>query len=714
MANPWDNDPVVGGKTSSPAEFTQVYGPIADRAGKTLGVDPKVLLGQWGVETGWGKSIIPGTNNLGNIKDFSGTGVGATDNATGSKDNYRAFDSPEAFADHYSGLIQRKYPDAVNAGSDVKKFSSALVKGGYAEDPQYADKLFRANQIVGKQGPGARAIDAVTSAVMPTANADSAKGNPWDNDPIVQSPNAPKPTTGGFLQGAGNLAAGLVRGAGSIGATLVAPYDIAKDAIDGKGLSLDSNRQRRADMDSALGNMGAQTDSFGYGAGKLGGEIAGTAGAGGLVANAVGKFAPVAASAIRSGGLSLGSGAPTNMLANAALRTVGGIVNGAITAAMVNPEDAGMGAVIGGLLPGAVKTAGVTGSAIKSAAGSTLKNSLGMMSGVGGEAIGTAYNAGKNGATNFVDNMRGNVPMSDVLDSAKGALSQMRVDRAAQYRNGMAGVSADKTVIDFAPIDKAVASLQSMGNYKGQVINKNASGAVDEIAGLVNRWKGLDPAEFHTPEGLDALKQAISDVRDTTQFGTAARKAADTAYNAVKGEITTQAPTYAKVMKDYSQASETLGEIERALSLGNKAAADTSMRKLQSLMRNNVNTNYGNRLDMAKTLEQNGADILPGIAGQAMSSWTPRGLQGLSASGIAGAGVMTSNPLAMAALPMTSPRLVGEAAYGLGATARRAGSMGSATTNRLAQLAGGQGNPLTMNQLAPFLATAPVLAANQR
>ena len=289
----------------------------------------------------------------------------------------------------------------------------------------------------------------------------------------------------------------------------------------------------------------------------------------------------------------------------------------------------------------------------------------------------------------------------------------MRLDRSAAYKNGMAGVSADKTVIDFAPIDKAISAIQSMGNYKGQVINKNSSGVVDEISGLVNQWKGLDPAEFHTPEGLDALKQAISDVRDTTQFGTAARKAADTAYNAVKGEIVTQAPTYAKVMKDYSQASETLAEVERALSLGDKAAADTSMRKLQSLMRNNVNTNFGNRLGLAKTLEQNGAEILPAVAGQSMSSWTPRGLQGAVAGGTSIASI--TNPLLLAGLPTTSPRLVGEAAYGLGAATRGIGNAGNALQSRLQQLLTKSGTtPIGVNQLVPLLATAPVLAASQR
>lgn len=57
-------------------------------------------------------------------------------------------------------------------------------------------------------------------------------------------------------QQVGNLAAGAVRGAGSIGATLLAPVDIASDLMAGKGLTLESNRERRKAMDSALGMMG--------------------------------------------------------------------------------------------------------------------------------------------------------------------------------------------------------------------------------------------------------------------------------------------------------------------------------------------------------------------------------------------------------------------------------------------------------------------------
>lgn len=521
--------------------------------------------------------------------------------------------------------------------------------------------------------------------------------------------------TSAIKQGLGNVAAGLVRGAGSFGATLLAP----RDALEGyiarsMGAPSLAPRDRREGMDSSLESMGAQPDSLGYQGGKLVTEVLGSAGAGGGAANILTNVAPRAAAAIpgviqamRTGGLSANG-------AGIGARTAGAVANGAITAGLVNPNDALTGGLIGGALPAGVKVVGVAGDLIRKGTAGLTKNTLGLMSGVGGEAVGTAFQAGKTGGTNFLDNMRGNVPFTDVLDDAKSALTSMRIDRGIQYRQGMAGVSADKTVIDFTPIDKAVTSLKSMGNYKGQVINKNAAGAVDEIAELVNQWKGLDPAEFHTPEGLDALKQAISDIRDTTQFGTAARKAADTAYNAVKSEITTQAPKYAQVMKDYSQASETLSEIERALSLGNKAAADTSMRKLQSLMRNNVNTNYGNRLGLAKTLESKGAEILPAVAGQQMSSLTPRGLQAATAS-IGGLGALALNPAALAALPMTSPRLIGEAAYGLGTMNRGVSNAVQSSARKAGGLlAGPGGQAITMDQLLPLLSAAPILAAGQR
>ena len=94
-----------------------------------------------------------------------------------------------------------------------------------------------------------------------------------------------------------------------------------------------------------------------------------------------------------------------------------------------------------------------------------------------------------------------------------------------------------------------------------------------------------------------------------------------------------------------------------------KASVDTSLRKLQSVMRNNVNTNYGKRADLVEQLTQSGSpQLMESLAGQSMNAWTPRGLNKLLAGGV-GAGALMSNPAMMAALPAMSPRIVGEAAH---------------------------------------------------
>ncbi|MDN7654308.1 glucosaminidase domain-containing protein [Burkholderia multivorans] len=164
----------------TPASFAAQYGGVADAVGKQLGVDRNVLLAQWGHETGWGKSVIPGTNNLGNIKDMSGGGVSARDNMMGTTDSYRAYASPADFAADYASLISRKYPNAVGAGADVNRYASALKAGGYAEDPQYVAKMQGALQTVQRSlapqqatQPSmlARVGNAVASAISGTANA---------------------------------------------------------------------------------------------------------------------------------------------------------------------------------------------------------------------------------------------------------------------------------------------------------------------------------------------------------------------------------------------------------------------------------------------------------------------------------------------------------------------------------------------------------------
>ena len=241
----------------------------------------------------------------------------------------------------------------------------------------------------------------------------------------------------GFIPSVGDAVAGAVRGAGSIGATLLAPYDIASDYAAGRGLTLQGNRERRAAMDSALTTLGADTESTAFKGGKIGTEIAGTLPIGGLLGKVLGKAgasAPVV-SAIESGGFSLGRPGATTVLGKAgdlATRTLGGAVTGGTQMGLIDPSQAGEGAVIGGLLPGSVKVAGTIGKALGKGAGIAGANILGATTGTGAEAVTTAFKAGKDKAVAFLENMRGNVGFDEIVDSAKQAVSSLRTARQQQ------------------------------------------------------------------------------------------------------------------------------------------------------------------------------------------------------------------------------------------------------------------------------------------
>jgi len=335
------------------------------------------------------------------------------------------------------------------------------------------------------------------------------------------------------------------------------------------------------------------------------------------------------------------------------------------------------------------------------AAGDLTAAGLGMTTGVGKEAVTNAFKAGLEGDQTFMQNLRGQVPMQDALDAAKQGLENIKQKKNAQYRSGIMDITNDKSILDFSDVDQALADAQKLSTYKGQIKNQRGYETYQKMKDVVDSWKTLDPAEYHTPEGFDALKQALGGIADSIPYEE--RTAAATAsqvYNKVKQAINDQAPTYSEVMKNYADASDQIREMEKTLSLKQGFSADTALRKLQSLTRNNVATNYGQRLDLAKQLEaQGGVPFINALSGQAMQSSMPRGLATLGGIGTLIASRL-ANPMALGMLPFQSPRLVGEAAYGLGRGAGVAGqamanvplgpTSGTALMNLLPQLSKGQ------------------------
>jgi hypothetical protein len=474
---------------------------------------------------------------------------------------------------------------------------------------------------------------------------------------------------GSIGQGVGNVALGAQNlvgmGLEKLGADQVGQW-LQKDAAQGKA--------------KLQGEIQPYEEQYPLtvGGGRLAGEVVGTLPVGGALAKGAGMVAK-----------GVGAG---KYAAPLATRMAGGAATGAVSSALINPEETGTGALIGAGFPLAGK--------LVQGAGKLAKTAIGGSTGVGEEALTQALRAGREGgkvADDFTKAMRGESSMDDVLAMAKQNLDAMGQQKQAAYRQGMAGIKSDKTVLNLANVDQAVNDALGMATFKGQIKNEKAAQALSQIKGEIDNWKSLDPAQFHTPEGLDALKQKIGGILEDIPFEQkTARTAAGKVYDSLKGEINKQAPEYAKVMKGYSEASETIKEIERALSMGQKSSADTAMRKLQSLMRNNVNTNYGQRANLAnEMIAAGGQDFMPALAGQALNDFMPRGIQ-RAGVGTGGAGLaMTGNiPAAAGLAAMSSPRLMGETFYGLG---KASGAVNPAIIEALRK-AGYKTAPVAMTQ----------------
>ena len=82
-------------------------------------------------------------------------------------------------------------------------------------------------------------------------------------------------------------------------------------------------------------------------------------------------------------------------------------------------KSVGINAAIGGAVPATVETA--------KGLGSLIRKGIGMSTGAGEEAVKQAYKSGKEGEKTFIENMRGQVPMENVLNDAKANLDNANI-----------------------------------------------------------------------------------------------------------------------------------------------------------------------------------------------------------------------------------------------------------------------------------------------
>jgi hypothetical protein len=329
-------------------------------------------------------------------------------------------------------------------------------------------------------------------------------------------------------------------------------------------------------------------------------------------------------------------------------------------------------------------------SAVSAIAGTVSPPALGFTTGAGNSPVREAARVAKEGTpkarADFLGNMRGTADPTDVLAVARENLDQMRQQRGEAYRAEMTRLGADQTPLQFHPIASSWLTLRQSFETPSGLSKASASTrrTLDDIEAALAEWEASP--QDHTVTGLDALKQRVQDLYPEAEKNSQGQRAVTTMVNSIKGVIEQQAPQYKDVMAAYETESRSIREIEKALSLGDEASVDTAMRKLQSVMRNNVQTNYGQRENLVKELERKGGrEIMPSLAGQSLNAWVPRNLAAqLGTTGIASV-VAAMRPKLLPILGLTSPRAVGETTYALNrTTAELAKAMGGMTPGQAA------------------------------
>lgn len=155
------------GKTPlQPAQqaFLDRIAPWAQQAAQRLGVSPRAVMAHAALESGWGQRPVRDAQgqdsfNLFGIKAMGSWQGDRVEAMTAEYEDGQAVRQSQPFR-QYAGLDDTfadyvrllghspRYQGALRTGNDVQAFATALAAGGYATDPDYAQKLVRISRQI--------------------------------------------------------------------------------------------------------------------------------------------------------------------------------------------------------------------------------------------------------------------------------------------------------------------------------------------------------------------------------------------------------------------------------------------------------------------------------------------------------------------------------------------------------------------------------------
>ncbi len=171
----------------TPEEFYSRFLPYAQEVSERTGLDPRLVLAQAALETGYGKSA-PGMNYFG-IKSHGRSGGQTLQTSefengrmVSQPASFRGYESPEqSFEDYADFLLSNPRYGGVLSAVGIEDQIAEMAKSGYATDPQYGAKL--AN-IASKFDPNAAPMPGPTTAFGPGTPMAAAQPMMQPSDPF--------------------------------------------------------------------------------------------------------------------------------------------------------------------------------------------------------------------------------------------------------------------------------------------------------------------------------------------------------------------------------------------------------------------------------------------------------------------------------------------------------------------------------------------------
>ena len=150
------------------ADFFRNMLPYARRVSELTGIDPRLVLAQSALETGYGRSA-PNFNFFG-IKAPQGQGASLMTSEfengrmVSRSEPFRTYDSPAGSFEDYANLMLRapRYRPVLEART-LEDQIAAMAGSGYATDPEYGNKLSQIASRINLDDPGLIASDAMAA-----------------------------------------------------------------------------------------------------------------------------------------------------------------------------------------------------------------------------------------------------------------------------------------------------------------------------------------------------------------------------------------------------------------------------------------------------------------------------------------------------------------------------------------------------------------------